>query len=439
MNRTTFESNIFTIKLLLFWFASALLAGALGTLIVYTFTSLSNIISHFLIESLRFSIFIYPMTGAFLVGIIIYRIEPLSMGEGLPSYLVSLKENNGDISFRETFFKFWAALLTLSSFGNGGIIGPVGRVSAGVMSSIGKLFTKNIMKLSYLHLYSICGLSAAIGALLDSPIGAGIFAVEIIQRKDMKYGDLFPAILSSSASVFFSRIIGLEPIFSFSTVYSNFDPGITGWLLLIALIAGLAGYGYIKLYETISSLMHRDHSHRNIVITSKAVLGSLLASLIAFSVNYDILGTSTGLHQAVFNNNIDILYGQLPHFLPLSLVLLIVIILKATANCVTVGSGLSAGFAGPAMLTGILLGAAVASIAGINPGTPEYMAFLATGFAAMLSSTMNIPVASAVITLELFGLAFSFPAGVASIIGFQINRSNNLYDFAMRERKSEYE
>ena len=62
------------------------------------------------------------------------------MGEGLPSYLTSLKEKNGQLIFRETFFKFWAALITLGTFGNGGFIGPVGRVSAGVMSSIGKLF-----------------------------------------------------------------------------------------------------------------------------------------------------------------------------------------------------------------------------------------------------------------------------------------------------------
>lgn len=115
--------------------------------------------------------------------------------------------------------------------------------------------------------------------------------------------------------------------------------------------------------------------------------GSLLAGIIAFTVNIDILGTSSNLFKAV----------------PLILVVILVMILKAAANCFTIGSGLSAGFAG------------------------------------MLSSTMNTPVATAVITLELFGFAYSLPAGIASIIGFQVNRSNTLYDFALRERKTEYE
>lgn len=61
------------------------------------------------------------------------------------------------------------------------------------------------MKSSYIRLYSICGLSAAIGAFLHSPIAADIFAVEIIQKSNMKYKDLFPSILSSVSSVFLQK------------------------------------------------------------------------------------------------------------------------------------------------------------------------------------------------------------------------------------------
>ena len=255
----------------------------------------------------------------------------------------------------------------------------------------------------------------------------------------MKYSDLFPSILSSAASVYFARLIGLDPIISFSTVHKNFNPKITGWLLVIAIVAGLAGYGYIKLYETISRIWHRDHSHRNLIIVIKVLAGSFLAGIIAFSVNINILGTSSKLFHAVFTFDVAMLYGNIPHAVPLSIAIIIIMILKAAANCFTIGSGLSAGFAGPAMLMGLLLGMVFIEIAGILPGTPEYYAFLAAGFAGMLSSTMNTPIATAVITLELFGFAYSLPAGIASIIGFQVNRSNTLYDFALRERKTEYE
>ena len=59
-------------------------------------------------------------------------------------------------------------------------------------------------------------------------------------------------------------------------------------LILIAIASGLTGYGYIKLYETISKILHRDHSHRNLLVVTKVVSGSFLAAIIAFTVNIDI-------------------------------------------------------------------------------------------------------------------------------------------------------
>ena len=281
MDKVSGESNIHSIKLLFFWFISACLAGVVGTLIVYIFNFLYTLITSVILNNSTFPVFIYPILGAILVGSVIYRIEPKSMGEGLPSYLASLKDKNGQLPFKETFFKFWAALITLSTFGNGGFIGPIGRVTSGLMSSIGKFLAGRVMRSSYIHMYTICGLSAAIGALLGSPVGAGIFAVEIIQKTDMKYRDLFPSILSSSFSVYFSRIIGLKPIISFTSIHTGFDIGITGWLLLVAVVAGLTGYGYIMMYETISRVLHRDHNHRNRIIIIKVITGCFIAGIIA--------------------------------------------------------------------------------------------------------------------------------------------------------------
>ncbi len=438
MSKESHESNKHSIRALLFWIISAVLSGAVGTTIVFIFLTLYRFITQFLLSYIYISVFIYPVAGAFIVGIVIYRLNPGSMGEGIPSYLESLKERNGELNPKETFYKFWAALFTLSTFGNGGFIGPVGRVSAGVMSLIGKVLSGKVMKRSYIKLYSICGLSAAIGALLHSPIGAGIFAVEIIQKTDMRYKDLFPAILSSASSVYFAKVIGLEPIIRIMTIHKIFDHRISGWLLLIAVVSGLTGYGYIKLYEIISEFLNRGHYHRNRIIVLKVLIGTAIATLIALTVNRNILGTSSRLFDAVFSYNLSVLYGNLPRTLNLTFIIFLLILFKATANCFTIGSGLSAGFAGPAMLLGLLIGMMFVSVAGVSSGTPEYLAFLAAGFAGMLSSTMNTPIASAIITLELFGFAYSLPAGIASIIGFQVNRSNTLYDFALKEREKEY-
>jgi H+/Cl- antiporter ClcA len=49
----------------------------------------------------------------------------------------------------------------------------------------------------------------------------------------------------------------------------------------------------------------------------------------------------------------------------------------------------------------------------------------------MLAGSMNIPLAAAVMTTELFGLQYSFPAGFSAIIGFQVMRHRTIYDYAV--------
>jgi CIC family chloride channel protein len=104
---------------------------------------------------------------------------------------------------------------------------------------------------------------------------------------------------------------------------------------------------------------------------------------------------------------------------------------KMLLNCVTVGSGMSAGFTGPAVLLGMLLAFAAAAVLRIPFGSSDFFALLAAGFSGILAAAMNVPLAAAVMTIEIFGLSYSIPAGLAAIIGFQINRYQTLYDYAV--------
>ena len=106
---------------------------------------------------------------------------------------------------------------------------------------------------------------------------------------------------------------------------------------------------------------------------------------------------------------------------------------KIICNCIIVGSGMNAGFTGPAVISGMLLGAAAANFLNIEYLSPTYYAFLTAGFSGMLASSMNVPLASAVMATEIFGLQYSFPAGLSAIIGFQVMRHYTIYDYALSE------
>ena len=422
------KSLLFLLK----WILIAVVSGAVGSFVVHSFAFLHQLISNSL-TVLSVPLPIWSIGGAVLVGSIIYKIQPGAAGEGIPSYLKGLRYHRGKLNFSETFFKYWAALGTLATFGNGGIVGPLGRVSAGIMSAIGKKFHRIGFSEYDIRTASICGLAATVGSIFHSSVGGGIFAVEIIQKAEMRYRDLFPAVMASATAVYISKAFGWTTFYPINAVNRFMDLSILGWLLLTAVATGVLGSGFNSLYRFIVKTIKRENIRR---ILLKVVIGTVIAAWIGWFVNPHILGTSKGLFDGMFTRDVSLLYGRIPETVPLFWVLLLLIAIKAFGNTVTVGSGMSAGFTGPAVIIGMLLGTAFAALVGVEMGTANYFAFIAAGFSGMLASSMNIPLAAAVITIESFGLQYGFPAGVAAVIGFQVNRHNTIYDLAINRKSN---
>ncbi len=426
MDRDAFLSYVYLLK----WMLLSIIAGIVGTLTVQSFIFLSTGITSF-ISAVRLPLWIWPIIGAGIAGGIIYRIQPHAAGEGIPSYIRGIRIHEGNLLFSVTFFKYWAALVTIATFGNGGIVGPIGRVSAGIMA-----FIVPYMKKIHVGFTShdqrtaaICGLAATIGAVFHSSIGGGIFAVEIIQRKSMGYKDLFPAILSSSTAVFVGKSLGWGGFYHFDTIDKFMDSHMIGWLLLFTILIGVCGGFYTELYSLASRRFKRKEGN----VLLKVTIGSALAFIIAWTVNSELLGISKKMVPALISGNMSFMIGNLPFAQPMGLILLIMFFCKIVCNCITVGSGMSAGFTGPAVIAGMLLGAAAASFLNIAYATPTYYAFLAAGFSGMLASSMNVPLAAAVMTTEVFGLHYSLPAACAAVIGFQVMRHHTIYEYALDE------
>ena len=367
------------------------------------------------------------------MGLLVYRLVPSAMGEGIPSYLEGIRRKKGALSFRETVFKFLAALLTLGFFGNGGFVGPLGRMSAGFMSGIGRILTKLGMRKGLLPLFPVCGMASLLGTLMHSSIGAGIFAVEIILKTNMQYRHLFPAILASSASVYIARSFGFAPLFSFDAPFSHTEMDIFLCALLVMVCAGFLGKAFILSYGGVSRIFLRDTLLSPGRRTLLMAVGTTAASL-TLLINPALLGTSDGIVRALFFMDKTVLYGPLSGEIPLFAVLMLLLVCKGLANIFTVASGMSAGFTGPAILMGLLLGAAFAEFFGISEGTDEFYTLMAAGFASYFASMMNTPIASAVITVELFGLHYSLPAGLAAVVGYMVNQDHTLYDLVLEER-----
>jgi len=206
-----------------------------------------------------------------------------------------------------------------------------------------------------------------------------------------------------------------------------------GWILLMGVISGISGGLYTKLYDYSTKLFRREGSNKLI----KALTGTLIASTASWAINTELMGTSSLFLTNLSVGNLAALYGRLSPAVPLFLMLIIMLLCKSFCNILTVSSGMSAGFTMPVVIVGMLLGASLSSILAIETGTPNYYALLSAGFSGMIASSMNIPIAAAMMGVEIFGLHYSVPVTLSAIIGFQINRHQTIYDYALNEKELE--
>jgi len=110
-------------------------ASTLGIGTIYSFKYLL-IKTLALIHCSGISLYLWPVFGTLICGLVIYRICPGSEGEGMPAYMRAVNTENGNQSFKATVCKFFATLFTLGYGGSGRIISPMVRVNSGIMASL---------------------------------------------------------------------------------------------------------------------------------------------------------------------------------------------------------------------------------------------------------------------------------------------------------------
>lgn len=427
---------------LLRWAIQALVAGSLGALVVRAF-----FVSVSFLTQLWARLGAPPVAiaagAAVVVGTLVYGFAPGSAGEGIPAYLLSVRAHRGNLNFRDSVFKFPAAVITLGCFGSGGAVGPMGRVVAGLSQwiTVGlerllpRLFADHKQHHAQYHApntAAISGMAAAVAAIFGAPVAGAVFAVEVIQTDQLRYHQLFPAALAAGIAVFVSEVLGWAPLVSVSAPPFTVEPVLLLPIIVIGALSGAMGIGYTALYRFVADVLGRDLRRRMVL---RLLIGMVGSAVIGLTVSPILYGAGDGLYSMLLSGELDSLRFQLfPTVSTPAILLLVLIVGKIVGNCLTTGSGMSAGFTGPAALAGLAGGALVATLIGITPGSAAYSVLLAAGFSGMLAGTMNTPLAGAILTVELFGTGYGLPGALSAMIAFQVARYSTIYEVALEKR-----
>lgn len=377
------------------WLLIASVTGAAGGLIGAAFhLSVDGV--NALRESFPKLLWLLPVIGVVIA--FIYRfthlesegtnavIDSIHLGERIPLGLVPVI--------------FASTVLTHLGGGSAGREGAALQIGGGLGWSMGRLFRLDEKDM---RLATLCGMSALFSALFGTPLTATIFALEVISVGVVYYSGLVPCLTAALAAFGVTRLFDIAP-----TRFAVEAPALSPDILWRVAVLGVAC--------AVMSIVFCETMHRSERLISRSVknpyLRAAAGGLVIIALTY-ICGSTdyNGAGTAVISRAIADGQAEPAAFL-----------LKLVFTAITLGCGFRGGEVVPTFFIGATLGCVLGPILGIPAGFAA-----AVGLVALFCGAVNCPVASVILSVELFGSGGTVLFAVACAISYMLSGYTGLY------------
>jgi H+/Cl- antiporter ClcA len=150
--------------------------------------------------------------GGLLSGILVYRFAPEAEGHGTDTAVNAFHRQEGIIRPRVAPVKMLASAITIGSGGAAGREGPIALITATLGSWYARLthHTEDQRRLLLL-----AGMAAGLSAIFRSPMGTGVFAIEVLYgNMEFEVGALLYTMLASAVAYAVNGFfVGFSPLF----------------------------------------------------------------------------------------------------------------------------------------------------------------------------------------------------------------------------------
>jgi len=353
-----------------------------------------------------------PALGGLLSGVLVFLIAPEAEGHGTDAMIEAFHHKGGYIRKRVPFVKILASAITIGSGGSAGKEGPIAQIGAGFGSFLGTLLG---LKPRDRRILVLAGAAGGIGAIFHAPLGAALFAPEVLYREtEMEFEAILPCIVSAViASSIFDQWYGRTALFFPGPV--NFEPRELLAYVLFGVLCALVGWVYITWFYG-----SRDYFFRPLRLTRllKPALGGLLLGLIALFFP-QIMDGGYGWVQAAMEGRI------------FWATMLVLAFMKILATSCTISSGGSGGVFGPSVFMGAMLGGAFGFWG--HELAPEWVlhpnSFVVVGIGGFFAGVAKVPISSIIMACEMCGsYSLLVPLMVVATTSFILLRRTSLYE-----------
>ncbi len=354
--------------------------------------------------------------GGLVVGLLGRWLGPAVAGGGTNTFLAAYHQRGGKLPWHLPLSKWVASVVTLGTGGSGGREGPASLMGAALGSAFAGLWRLGPRER---RLLMLAGAAAAVGAVFRIPLGAAIFAIEVLYRDGFEEEGVFPCLIASvSGYSVFATLVDTGSLFTTSGAYA-WDARSLPLYVLVGVAVTPFGY----LFAAALGWVPRFFDSLGWPRWLRPAVGGLIVGSLGL-VNYELLGSSYGWVQAMLT----------PEPQPVTLVVVLtplaLALVKIGVTGVTVGSGGSAGTFGPTVVVGVLVGGAAGfALRALWPELgSDPSSFALVGMGALLGGLGKTPMAAVIIVCELTGnYALLVPLMLAVGVAYLLLRRATLY------------
>jgi len=324
---------------------------------------------------------------------------------GFPSFLETVNLRGAKLPLRTIFTRGMASAITLGTGGSAGQEGPIAQIGGAIGSQFGQAFKMGGDRLKVLV---ACGVAGGVAATFNAPIAGVFFAQEIVLLASFEFSSFTPIVIASGMGTVVSRaLLGNQPEFVLPPYVMN-SPFELLFYIILGCLVGVFAAGFIDLHFRIKDRLSRWALHPLV----KPIVGGLLVGLIGLFFP-QILGNGYAFIDGM-------LHGNEGWYLLAALV-----VIKAIATSVTLGSGLQGGLFAPALYLGAATGGAFGKLLQIffpqltiSPG-----AYALVGMGAFLSAATHAPMTAIFLLFEMTAsYQVIIPIMLSCVIGTAISR-----------------
>ena len=276
-----------------------------------------------------------PVIGGIIVGFMAKYGSSKIKGHGIPEAMEAMMVNRSRIEPRVAILKPISAAIAIGTGGPFGAEGPIIQTGGAVGSLVGQAFHTTASERKVLL---ACGAAAGMSATFNTPIAGVILAIELLLF-EFKARSFIPLVIASTlATAVHMQLLGAGPMFKVTPMDFGI-PHALPFYLVLGVVCGLAAVGFSKL------LYWTEDQFEKLPVDELwwPAIGALGLGIIGYfvprvlGVGYDTIG--------------DILNANLAWKL-----LLVVMVAKAVALVISLGSGTSGGLLAPMFMSSAAMG-----------------------------------------------------------------------------------